>query len=173
MKIKFVLLFLISVIVISCSAQNKFEQEMVLVLQEYREAKSNDYSLNGGLWGGETVEAFRHEEFDAIASNISNDIFILQNKYEDKAITQDKEYERLSGVKKVFEIMGNEIIIGKIENNQAIYYKEPVVQRAPYLMAVQEAKLLLIFDFMYTARYVLEKDVPALLERLKRTGDEF
>ena len=146
---------------------------MLLRLQQYREAKSSDYALNGGLWGGETVSAFRHKEFDAIASNIRNRIFVLQNEYESIAITQDKKYEKLSGINKVFEIMGNEIIIGEIINNQLIYYKEPDVQRAPFLITLQESKPLLLFDGMYTARYILEKDVPALLERLKRTEEEF
>lgn len=174
MRVNIFILSLCSIMCcVTCTAQNLNEQEMLLRLQQYREAKSSDYALNGGLWGGEDVAAFRHKEFEAIASNIRNKIFILQNKYENVAITQDKEYEKLSGIKKVFEIMGNEIIIGEIRNNQALYYEEPIAQRAPFLITLQDSIPMLVFDGMYTARYVLKKDVPALLERLKRTGEEF
>lgn len=173
MKINYIVLFLFSLLFVSCSSQKKLEQEMLMTLNKYREIKSSDYALHGGLWGGSAVEAFRHEEFDAIASNISKNIYILVNEFSADGIVTDKEYEKLSGVSKVYKIVGKEIIIGEIDNFQAIYYNQPVIKSTTYLITVETSTPLLLFDFMYNDRYILDKDVPALLDRLTRTGEDF
>ncbi len=179
LRIKIILLLLFITCCLSCNAQKISDEKLFEVFNKYRETKSLEYALHGGRWGGDSpeVEKYMHKDFYSLANNFESVIYVLNDdfEFEDIRIDNDKNFELEYGKNNTYDLNEKEIIIGKIIDNKVEYFtpEERWKCNGGCLFVLDKGIPLVYMDGMFDAYYVLEKHVPVLLERLKRTGEKY
>ncbi len=176
LRIKIILLFITCCL--SCNAQKISNEKLLEVFNKYRETKSLEYALHGGRWGRTPeVEKYKHKDFYSLANNFRSVIYVLNDdfEFEDIRIDNDKHFVSRYGQNNTYDLNEKEIIIGKIINNKVEYFtpEERWKCNGGCLFVLDKGIPLVYLDVMFDAYYVLEKHVPILLERLKRTGEKY
>ena len=177
MKLKYYQLFsLILLLLVSCHSQKIDQDEAHKWLQEYREEKSKEWIATLSLLPPvEFRKKYWHEDFDTVVGDRKERRFIvLSDDFLIESITldDDKEYQKKYN-NQCYYIQGKEIYLGEVVNGEYVPYESKKIFPTDYLVIKKDTGYLSMMDWMYSDFYILEKDVPALLERLKGTGDEF
>ena len=159
----------------SCSTQKIDEKKFVRLLQNYREIKSIEYALHGDVDLNPEIAKFWHKDFFGWKNNFHPDIYVLKNEFEFDHVEVDTDDYVVSkyGKNVVFDIKGKEVIIGRIIDNKIERFQKARKPNGGYVFIIEKGVPLLYMDGMLRAYYVLEKDVPVLLDRLKKTGAKY
>ena len=163
---------------------NPFDYERLSeFVYKYREFKSLTWAQSDEKWPSVVGKQFWHRKFDGFRSGdhvmqyiiISNDYEITSIKKIDSNYLKDLYGEAYNELKShlrgkyennSYNIEGKEFFLGKIESGKVVYFKEPKVYTGSYDVCIEESELKIIDENMYNDYYILEKDVPILLNRL-------
>lgn len=175
MRINMGILILLAFCCVSCDAQKIRDAELISLLQQYREAKSTGYALSGDKWGGNEVKRYWHKDFYTMANDFKPAVYVLSNDYgfQNIEVESNKNYVAEYGKNNTYVVNGAETVIGQVVDNQIQYFSQPNKVLAPYVFILSKGEPLVYMDGMFRAYYVLEKDVPLLLDRLKKTGAQY
>jgi len=169
-------LFIVTVFLISCHAQEINQSKLTSWLQEYREAKSEEWSRTLRLvHSKEFQKKYLHKDFDTvIGDREERKFFVLADDFlfESVVLDNDEYYKEKYG-NQCYYVQGKETYLGEVVNGKYKPYENKKILPSDYLVIKVDDGFLLMMEWMLSDFYILEKDVPALLERLKKTGEKF
>ena len=172
-RISFIVVFVLCCM--SCRAEKIDNDKLITILQQYRETKSLEYALHGDDNINPEVAKYWHKDFLGWMNNFQSIVYVLKNEFEFDHVETDTDVYVVSkyGKNKVFDVKGKEVTIGKIVDNKIEYFQRPLKENGAYVFVIDKGVPLIYMDGMLQAYYVLEKDVPVLLDRLKKTGSKY
>ena len=176
MKIKYAVILFFVMCCTACAQRQFSDNELVSFLNEYREAKSLDYAMYGKRWGTDELDKkYMHRDIITMANSFKPEIYVLKNEFLLDGVEIDNAdyFVKKYGKNKIYDLHGTETIFAKIEHGKMVNLPPPFTRTGAYGIATDTGKPQIFLDGMWNAYYVLEKDVPILLKRLKETGASY
>jgi len=172
MRYKFYFLLITTICLVSACYNQEINQEKIgSWIQKYREAKSKEWvSTLSLLPSSNFKKQYWHKDFDTVVGDREKrDFIVLEDDFKVESVTlyENEDYQKKYN-RKCYYILGNEKYIGEVVDGEYIHYNEIKIYPIGYLVIKTDSGILSMMDWMYDNYYILEKDVPILLERLKK-----
>jgi hypothetical protein len=181
MKKRYVLFLVLIIQTVNCGAETVIPDDVKEFFEEYRKAVSKAVAETSNMRFYKTFFSYKYYHYMSDFrpfDKMDKTFFIITDDYSVESVTvtlnsdmkYSNEYNKLLKNAKednyYIHIIDN--IVGEIKDNKLSYYAKPKTHRCSIDINKTSDGLKVLRDLMYTRYYVLESDVPILMERITK-----
>ena len=148
--------------------QISFDRDKAIeFVQRYREAKSHGWTQSDTIFSKDVADKFEDEQFVSMVSDRPRKYVVLKDNFSAKSCEKRDDLVDPWG-HNCYTVTGEEVIIGYVVEGKLQMLEDPkIFFPVKYSIVVTGYdKFKVIMDAMHGDWYILEKDVPLLLNRL-------
>ena len=161
--------FVIIICMTSCKRKSCDVNALTKWIQIYREEKSFSLVTTSG-YTKEFREKYLHKDFTTVGGKNPKFIIIANSFSISSVKLYDNDYIIKKYGKTCYVISGAESYLGEISNGKIIYYDNNNREHpTDYVVIFTNSGFFCMYDWMYDNYYILEKDVPIFMKRLKES----